>query len=231
MSEHASTTTHEAAPSRHHEEENQRRWASFFDRALPGLAIAGPALFLVGALLAAARVQPLPGEMDWVSEPESFVGFVGTILLVVTWVEVGRRIARLSPRAGIAVTLLGVWGAFGAVSAFAWRQMSVDLVGQGADPDLVLAAWENPTLYSALTTAVVLPFFFLAPVIAGVAVLRSRAAPAWAGLAVIAFVPAFIAAQAAYLAFPVTYPAAAGLLLLGVIGIVRADAASPRRDR
>ncbi|NND75089.1 MAG: hypothetical protein HKN44_08790 [Ilumatobacter sp.] len=202
-------------------------WYRFFGRLVPTLAIAGPALALVGALFVAFQVQMLPGDLDWISEPESFVFYLGAIALPATWIVIGRVVALRASRAGIAVTVLGMLGAAIAVSAAAWRQMSIDLVDQGVNPFVVNEVWDNPTLFSALATLVTLPPFFLAPIVAGVAILRTRTAPMWSGIALLGFVPTFIAAQAVGVAIRVTYPAAWGLMLVAVVGVLRAHRNDP----
>jgi hypothetical protein len=101
--------------------------------------------------------------------------------------------------------------------------MSIDLVDQGVDPDVVNEAWENPTLYSALATVVTFPAFFLVPIIAGIAIVVTRVAPAWAAIALIGFGPTLMAAQGFYAAIQVTYPLAWVFMLIAVAGVLRSD--------
>lgn len=162
-------------------------WSRFFGRLVPALAVVGPVLALVGAFFVAFQVQMLPGDLDWISEPESFFIYLGAMVFPASWIVIGRAIARSAPRTGIAVTVLGVLGAFTAVSAAAWRHMSIDLIDRGVDATVVYEVWENPTLFSALATLATLPAFFLTPIIAAIAILKTRVAPAWTGIALLGF--------------------------------------------
>jgi len=198
-------------------------WSRFFDRLVPALAIAGPALALVGALFVTFQAQMLPGDLDWISEPESLFVYLGAMVFPATWIVIGRCIAWSAPRTGIVVTVLGALGAFTAVSAATWRHMSIDLVDRGADATIVYEAWENPSLFSALATVATLPAFFLTPIIAAIAILKTKVAPVWAGIALLCFAPMFMAAQGAYAAIRVTYPLAWALMLVAIVGVMRAE--------
>lgn len=186
---------------------------------LPKAAMVGPGLMVIAALCVSLDVKTLPGDLDWISEPEAFLGYVASIFLVATWICVGRTIAPASPRAGIAVTLLGVVAAVGWTNPFVSRLMSIDLVEQGYDPADIEEVWNNPSLFSALAVPVTF-MAFVVPLIAGVAILRTAVAPKWSGWAMIAFVPLFITAQAGYVAIRVTYLGATALLLAGVVGTI-----------
>jgi len=198
-------------------------WSRFFSRLIPILAVVAPALALVAALFVTLQVQMLPGELDWISEPESLFFYLGAMALPAIWIVIGRAIARSAPRTGIVVTAAGIVGAFTGVSAAAWRHMSIDLVDQGVDPGVVNEAWENPTLYSSLATVATFPAFFLVPIIAGIAIFVSKVAPAWAAVALFCFGPTLMAAQGFYAAIEVTYPLAWVLMLIAVVGVLRAD--------
>ena len=69
------------------------------------------------------------------------------------------------------------------------------------------------------------PAFFLAPIIAGIAILKTKVAPAWAGVALLCFGPTLMAAQGFYAAIEVTYPLAWVFMLAAVLGILRSDRA------
>ena len=198
-------------------------WSRFFDRLVPALAIVGPALALVATFFVTFQVQMLPGDLDWISEPESLVMYLGAMAFPATWIVIGRAIARRAPRTGITVTVLGVLGSFTGVSAAAWRHMSIDLIDRGVDATVVNEVWENPTLFSALATLATFPAFFLTPIIAAIAILKTKAAPAWTGIALLGFPPMLMAAQGAYAAIRVTYPLAWALMLLAIVGVLRAD--------
>jgi hypothetical protein len=180
-------------------------------------------LALIGALFVTFQVQMLPGDLDWISEPESLLFYLGAIAFPATWIVIGRAIARRASRTGIVVTAVGVVGAFTGVSAASWRHMSIDLVDHGVDPNLVNEVWENPTLYSALAMLVTWPAFFVVPFIAGVAILATRVAPAWTAIALFCFGPTLMAAQGFYAAIEITYPLAWIFMLTAVAGVLRSD--------
>lgn len=196
-------------------------WTATMERLLPVAAVVGPALMLLAAAFVALDVQTMAGELDWISEPEAFFGYVASIFLIATWIVIGRAISTAAPRTGVAVTLLGVVGAIGYTNPFVSRLMSIDLVEFGFDPDEVDEVWDNPSLFSALTLPIVFCVFLVA-IVAGIAVLTTKVSPAWTGIALIASVPVFIMAQAGYVAIRVTYPIATALLLGGVAGVVTA---------
>jgi len=198
-------------------------WSRFFGRLVPVLAVVGPALALVAALFVTLQVQMLPGDLDWISEPESLFFYLGAIAFPATWIVIGRVIAARAQRTGIVVTVLGVLGAFTGASAAAWRHLSIDLVDRGVDPELVNEAWENPTLYSSLATVATFPAFFLVPFIAGIAILATKVAPAWTAIALLCFGPTLMAAQGFYAATQITYPLAWAFMLAAVVGVLRAD--------
>lgn len=204
------------------------RWSEFFMRNLPRAAILGPAFMLAGALCVSADLQLLPGDLDWISEPEGMFGMATVPFLFVTWIVVGRRIAHRAPRTGIAVTLIGALAAAGWALPMSIRLFTADLVLNDFDATALNEAWESEaTVYTLLVFVLMTTMNFVVALTAGIAVLRTHVAPVWAGLALIAFVPVFITAQAAYVAIEVTYPLAAGCLLVGVAGVVRAGKDSP----
>jgi len=199
-------------------------WSSFFGRLLPRAAVTGPVLLLLGALCVSAGIQTLPGDLDWISEPEGMLGVAAIPFLFATWVVTGRTIARRAPRAGIAVTLIGTVAAAGWAFPFVIRLFSADLVLNDFDANAINDAWEgDATVYSLLVFVCMTTMNFVVALVAGIAVLRTRVAPLWAGVALIAFVPTFMAAQGAYVAIEVLYPLAIAFLLVGVTGVVGAD--------
>ncbi len=200
-------------------------WTAAMERLLPVAAIVGPTLALLASLFVTFDVLTLPGDLDWISEPEAFVGYVSTIFLFATWIVVGRTIATAAPRTGIAVTLMGAVAAIGYANPFVSRLMSIDLVDYGYAADEIDEVWDNPSLFTALTLPIAFTVFLVA-LVAGIAVLTTKVAPAWAGAALIAYIPIFVLAQAGYVAIRVTYPLANALLLAGVVGTVAATSRS-----
>jgi hypothetical protein len=206
---------------------NVEAWEAMLGRLLPTAALIGPILMVAAALMVAADVQTLSGDLDWVSEPEGLLGVLAAPFLVATWVQAGRRIAERAVRTAAVVTVLGVVAATGFVQPFAARLFLADLVDAGLDPTMLNDVLESPTPYSAIAFTTTASMFLVA-LIAGITIVKTRAAPIWAGLAMILFVPVFITAQAAYIALEFTYLAATSLFLVGIAGTVRRG--QPRAD-
>lgn len=202
-------------------------WNASMARLLSWAPLAGPLIMLGAALLVSFEVQMLPGDLDWISEPEGLIGMVAAPFLVATFIVLGRRIADGAPKTGVVVTILGVVAATAFVNPMSARLFSVDLVEMGVDPVTVSEAWDAPTVWSALSLLLIFQLF-LVPIIAGVAVLRTGVAPRWAGVALLVFVPVFIAAQAAGAAIQVTWPLAWVVLTGGVYGVTRSGESRAR---
>ncbi len=217
----STTTASHPAPSTEHAD----RWSTFFTSLLPRAAIAGPALMVVAALCVTAGLSRLPGDLDWISEPEGFFGMLAIPFLVATWAFVGRTVATRSPRTGIAITLIGAVAAAGYAFMMAIRLFSADLVLNDVSATIINDTWESDeaSVWSLLTFGLMTLMNFVVALIAGIAVLKTRVAPRWAGIAFLLFPPVFITAQAAYAAIEVTYPLACVLLLAGVTGVVRSS--------
>lgn len=199
-------------------------WTAAIERILSWARPVGPALMLVAALLVSFEVQMLPGDLDWISEPEGLVAMLAAPFLFAAWIAVGRRVSEAAPRTGVVVSVLGAMAATSFVNPMGQRLFSADLVELGVDPTVIHEAWDVPNVYSALSVPLVF-LLFLVSIIAGVAILKTGVAPRWSGAALIAFVPAFVAAQGASVAIRVTYPLAAAILLIGVVGATRGPAA------
>lgn len=219
------TTTTSSTPAR----AGAAHWHASMERILQWAPLAGPAIMIGAALFVTFQIQMLPGDLDWISEPEGLIGMLAAPFLVATWIVVGRRLSEGAPRTGVVVTLLGTLAATSFVNPMASRLLSVDLVEKGADPTFVNDTWDAPTVWSGLSVILIFTLF-LVPLIAGVAILKTGTVPRWTGVAFIAFVPVFIAAQAAYAAMEVTWPLAWVVLLAAVFGVTRADSADVPRS-
>lgn len=196
-------------------------WSSALERTIDRTVLVGPILMVVAALMITADVRRLPGDLNWASEPEGFLGVLAAVFFVPAWIAVGRRVASAAARTGVAITLLGVVGAIGWVYPFALRLLSADLVNAGFEPGALSEVYETGgTVFSALVLLLMV-WGVVVPAIAGIAILRTHVAPRWAGAALVAFPPVFVAAQGAYLAIEVTYLVACVLLLVGVAGATR----------
>lgn len=209
--------------------EHTDRWSTFFTRLLPQAAIAGPALMVVAALCVTAGISRLPGDLDWISEPEGFFGLLSVPFLFATWVIVGRTVATRAARTGIAITLIGALAAAGYGYMMAIRLFSADLVLNDVSATIVNATWESDdaSVWSLLAFVVMTAMSFVVAIIAGIAVLKTRVASRWFGIAFLLFPPVFMTAQAAYVAIEITYPLACALLLAAVAGTVHASTSTP----
>jgi hypothetical protein len=118
-------------------------WASAWRRALPVLALIGPGSWFVAAMIRAAGIGTLDGDLDWVSAPEGLVMSLGASFFVATYVMLGSTVARRAVRTGIAVTGLGLVGT-GAFSGIAWfRVFMAKFTDEGLDPDAMNQAFRG----------------------------------------------------------------------------------------
>lgn len=213
-------TTISGAPQAAHQHAGSDRWAVTWERALPALSVAGPGIWFIAALVRGAGIGTLDGDLDWVSRPEGFLMVLGVPFFVATFILMGRVIAREAPRAGVAVTALGLLGIAPAGMLSGIRLFMGQFTDAGLDPNTLNEAWHTTSGWD-------LGFFlyntswFAAWIIAGTIILKSGIAPRWAGACCIAGVASIIAAQALYLALPVTWPLGMGLLTLAAVTLAR----------
>ena len=203
-----------------HPRDGAEQWAATWERALPVLAVAGPGSWFVAALIRAAGIGTLDGDLDWISRPEGFIMVLGVPCFVATFLLVGRVVAERAPRAGVTVTALGLLGIAAAGMLSGIRLFMGQFTDAGLDPKTLNDAFET-------TSAWDLGFFlynvawFVAWIIAGTVILRTGVAPRWAGACYIAGVAAIVTAQALYVALPVFWPLGTGLLTIGVVSLAR----------
>jgi hypothetical protein len=197
---------------------NTGSWSSIWERALPVLAVVGPATWLLAALVRVAELGTLPGALSWASQPEGFIMVLGVSFFAATFVMLGRRVAERSPRSGVAVTAMGMLGVAPLAAVSFIRLFMANFVAAGLDPNLLNRAFESPSLWYA-------GFFvlnaaqFLAWIIAGVSLLRSGAAPKWAAVSLILGVVSVVTAQGAYVALEVFWPLGCALWTIGAYGV------------
>jgi hypothetical protein len=192
-------------------------------RALPLLALVGPGSWLAAALVRAAGLGTLSGELEWVSLPEGFIMVLGVPFFVATFVMLGGAVAVRYPRTGVAVTAMGILGVAPLAAVSAIRVFMGAFVAHGLDPSLLHRAFESPSLWY-------LGFFvlnagqFLAWIVAAVALWRGRLAPRWVAACLCLGVVSVITAQGAYFALEIFWPLGCASWLAGVWGLMRARA-------
>lgn len=189
-------------------------WGDVWRRHLPVLALIGPACWFIAALVRAAGLGVLDGDLDWISRPEGLVMFLGSPFFVATFIALGRVVADRSVRVGVTVTALGLIGVAPLAAIAALRLFMGQFVDAGLDPDQLNEAFETGSGWDAGFL-----FFnigqFVAWIIAGVSIIRKGIAPKWAGASLILGVVAIVSAQGAYIALEVLWPLGTGLWLLG----------------
>lgn len=194
-------------------------WAAAWRNALPALAVLGPASWFVAALMLAAGLGTLDGELDWISAPEGVVMAFGAPFFVATFILLGQTVARHASRIGIAVTAFGVIGT-SFLSGISWfRIYMAKFTAAGLDPGAMNDAFESPTVWdiAVATNAGT----FAAWLISGVVILKTAVAPRWTGACCIGGSIAVPLGQAAYVATPFFWPLGTGLWLLASIGVAR----------
>lgn len=198
-------------------------WAATWRRALPALAVVGPASWFAAALIRAAGIGTLDGGLDWISGPEGLVMSLGVSFFAATYILIGMAVAARAVRSGVAVTGLGLLGvtAFGGIAFF--RTFMAKFTEEGLDPDAMNHAFEAMHVWDL---AAVTNFAnFAAWLVAGIAIIRTAVLPRWVGVCCIGGVIAVVLAQGAYVALEVLWPLGTGLWLAATVGVVRT---SPR---
>jgi hypothetical protein len=196
-------------------------WAAAWRRALPALALIGPGSWFAAAVIRAAGIGTLDGELGWISAPEGLVMSLGASFFAATYVLLGLAVARRAVRTGITVTALGLVGT-GAFSGIAWfRVFMAKFSDEGLDPDAMNQAFEATHVWdiAALTNL----GNFAAWLVAGIAILTTAVLPRWVGACCVGGVIAVILGQGAYIALEVLWPLGTGLWLLATVGVLQAD--------
>lgn len=203
-------------------EKQLAHWSHVWKSALPALALVGPTLWLIAAMVRAMGIGTLPDDLSWVSGPEGVIMSVGAPFFVATFIFMGQTIASRSPKTGVLVTVLGILGTTPLSFISGFRPMAKGFVDSGLDPAAVNTAFESEVTAIWLTPLLLYNLGqFVAWIFAGVAVVRTKTAPWWAGLALVLGVPCLITAQAFYIHLELFWPLANALWLLGVWGLVK----------
>lgn len=203
--------------------ENQNdKWVRTFKKRLPMLALVGPFFFFIASVVRAFGIGTLPGEVYWVSSYEGLIMTIGVPFFVATFIFMGQKIADHSPNTGIAVTVLGVLGVAFITFISSFRALAAGFVALGMDPKMINDGLESEASMIWLSGLFLYNFcFFSTWIIAGVAIMRKKIAPWWAGLAFILSIPSLITAQALYYNLEIFWPLANAMWLFGVWGLVR----------
>lgn len=206
----ATTTTHP------HTNAGINTWTTAWRNALPALAMLGPGSWFVAALIRAAGIDTLDGDLDWVSAPEGVVMAFGAPFFVATFILLGLTVARAASRTGIAITALGVLGT-SFLSGIAWfRVYMAKFVEEGLDADAMNDAFETPHIWDIVALTNLCNFG--AWIVAGIVILKTAVVPRWVGLCCLGGVIAVPVGQAAYIATEFFWPLGTGLWLLATIG-------------
>ncbi|MGI9577644.1 MAG: hypothetical protein ACR2OH_05565 [Microthrixaceae bacterium] len=202
------------------ERDGVEAWAAAWRRALPVLALIGPGSWFAAALIRAAGIDTLDGELDWISAPEGLVMSLGAPFFAATFIVLGLTIARRAVRTGIAITALGLVGT-GALTGIAWfRVFMAKFTDEGLNPDAMNQAFEASHVWDI--AAITMIGNFAAWLVAGIVILKTAVVPRWVGACCIGGAIAVILGQAAYVALEVFWPLGTGLWLLATNGVVRA---------
>lgn len=151
-------------------------WTAAWERALPTLALVGPGSWLIAALIRAAGVGTLEGDLWWISRHEGFVLVLGIPFFVATFIFLGRFIATRTVRAGIAITAMGIVGVAPLAVVSGIRLFMGVFTDYGIDPAVLQRAFDAMSPWY-------LGFFlmnaaqFLAWIVAGIVILRTGVAP------------------------------------------------------
>lgn len=178
-------------------------------RRLLGLAcLLAPALQLVSALL------HLAGSLDW----EAVSGMYAWTLSVAMYQGVALTIGQRKPVYGAAVSIIGFLNAVG-VAAYAFRMAGVMMVALGLFESQG-QIWELPSVVPAFLTYGLLGLLgALTPTICAIGLLQARIIPIWtAGMLMVCSV-FFLLAQVGEVAYNVTYPLYALLMLVGFVPV------------
>lgn len=201
--------------------ENQTpQWGATWTRLLPVLALVGPASWFIASLFQAAGYGTLPGDLFWVSGPEGFIMTLGAPFFVATFIFMGRTVAKGSFSTGVLITFLGLMGVGTLATISGFRLFATVFVEHGIDADTIAMALKAPSNYY-------IPFMvlqlaqFLAWIITGVAVIRRKLAPGWAGLFLILGVPVMIMGQFFLFKTEILWPLANLLWVAGIWGLGR----------
>jgi hypothetical protein len=222
---HRSASSIAGAPQPAHPHAGSDQWAATWERALPALAVAGPGIWFAAALVRAAGIGTLDGDLDWISRPEGFLMVLGVPFFVATFILLGRVIAQEAPRAGVAVTALGLLGIAPAGMLSSIRLSMGQFTDAGLDPKALNDAFETTSAWD-LGLFLYSVSWFVAWIIAGTIILTSGIAPRWAGACCIAGIAGIVTAQALYLALPVSWPLGTGLLTVAVVTLARRSTAT-----
>ena len=195
-------------------------WSQAWKKSLPILALVGPILFFIAALVRALGIGTLPGGLNWLSAPEGLLMSIGAPFFVATFIFLGQIISEQSPKTGILVTVLGVLGTAYLSFVSGFRGLAKGFVESGLDPNLIQSAFDSEAAVTWLSPLLLFHLGqLIAWIIAGVVIIRKKVAPLWVGLALILGVPFLLTAQAFYFNLEIFWPLANGLWLLGVWGL------------
>ena len=171
-----------------------------------GLAfILGPILITAAAVVFILGINP---TLDGVgSVTEGVIGFYGSILLILIYLELAKLLGQRSPYFGSFCALTGLLGAAtGAVAYFDRIQRGI-LVAAGVDEALYMTI-QSTAIPAMLAVGLNALFFPITSILLGIGFLRTKTLPVWAAIALILAGICFAGAQMTETAFGlnVLYP-------------------------
>src|SRR5215213_10374672 len=91
--------------------ENQtNNWTLIWGKALPYLALAGPASLFIASLFVSAGIGVIPDKTYTNSNYEGFIMTLGAPFFIATFIFLGQTLAKRFLKVSILVTILGILG-------------------------------------------------------------------------------------------------------------------------
>lgn len=181
-----------------------------------GLAlILGPVLITMAAITFVMGINITPDGVGSVTE--GIIGYYGTILFILIYLELARLLGQKAPYFGIFCGLTGLLGAACGVMAFGDRIQRGRLVAAGID-DTLYQTIQSTETSALLAIGLICLLFPLTSILLGSGFLRTKTMPSWTAIALILAGVCFAGAQMTETAFGlnVLYPLS-GVLWLAAL--------------
>lgn len=203
--------------------ENQtNNWTATWQRALPTLALVGPASLFIASLFVAAHIGMIPDKTYVHSRYEGFIMTLGAPFFTATFIFIGQTLAKRFFKIGILVTVLGIVGTASLVFVSSMRLLQKAFIDSGFDSNNVWAAWDNVSFWHIplLTQNIAAPLTFI---IGGIALMRSNLAPKWVGLLLILCFPTMATGEFFTYGTEIFWPLGTAFLMIAIWGLINAE--------